>query len=65
MFNRNEDIKEAIGSLPRWCICEKLSIHENTLYRWMRQELSEEKKQMILVAIKEVKDEMNREAEMY
>lgn len=57
MFNRNEDIKKAKGFIPNWVIAEKLGVSENTIYRWMRQELSDDKKQRILNAIKDIKRE--------
>jgi uncharacterized protein YjcR len=57
MFNRNEDIKKAKGFIPNWVIAEKLGVSENTIYRWMRQELSDDKKQRILNAIKDIKQE--------
>lgn len=52
---RNEDIKRAKGSIPNWLIAEKLGIHENSLYRLLRQELSKEKKEEILRVIEVIK----------
>lgn len=58
IFNRNEDIKKAKGHVPNWAIAEKLGIHENTLYRWLRKELSSDEKHKILLAIKECQQEL-------
>lgn len=58
MFNRNEDIKKARDGVPYWAIAEKLFISESTLYRWLRTELSTEKKKQILAAIKECQKEL-------
>ncbi|MDQ0880964.1 hypothetical protein [Peribacillus sp. V2I11] len=55
---RNEDIRMAKGSVPNWLIAEKLGIHENSLYRILRQELPMEKKEEILKVIEELKREM-------
>ncbi|MDR7239649.1 hypothetical protein [Neobacillus drentensis] len=55
---RNEEIRRAKGSVPNWLIAEKLGIHENSLYRILRQELPMEKKEEILKIIKEIKREL-------
>lgn len=60
MFNRNEDIKRARGNIPNWAIAEKLGVSENTLYRWLRQELPAEKKKSIYKAIKQVQEEISQ-----
>jgi phage antirepressor YoqD-like protein len=58
MFKRNDEIREAKGSIPNWVIAERLGVHENTLNRWMRKEMSNEMKQKILAAINEIKNEL-------
>jgi hypothetical protein len=63
MFNRNQDIKEAKRNVPDWAIAEKLGISENSFYRWIRKELSTEKKAIILKAIFELKQEMDNQNE--
>lgn len=60
MFKRNADIRESQGKLSNWVIAEKLGIHENTFYRWMRAEMSEEKKEKVLAVISEINNEMQR-----
>ncbi|WP_142301029.1 helix-turn-helix domain-containing protein [Bacillus sp. 7884-1] len=57
MLNRNQDIKEAKKDVPDWAIAEKLGISENSFYRWIRKELTIEKKVMIMQAIKELKNQ--------
>ncbi|MDQ0221366.1 hypothetical protein [Peribacillus cavernae] len=52
---RNEDIRKAKGSVPNWLIAEKLGIHENSLYRLLRQELPKDKKEEILKVIEKLK----------
>jgi transposase-like protein len=64
MFNRNQDIKKAKGNLPNWAIAEKLGIHENTLYRWLRSEMSDEKKQLVIDAINELKRELEEQKQI-
>lgn len=54
---RNEEIRKAKGSIPNWVIAEKLGIHENSFYRLLRQELSEEKKEEILKIIEGLKQD--------
>jgi transposase-like protein len=58
MFNRNQDIKEAKKDVPDWAIAEKLGISENSFYRWIRKELPAQKKETIMIAISELKREL-------
>lgn len=58
MFLRNNDIRAAKGKIPSWLIAERLSMHENSYYRLMRKELTENEKQKILSVINEIKQEM-------
>lgn len=55
----NQEVRQmkADTEIPFWRIAERLGIHENTLLRWMRTELSEEKKAAILFEIKNLHDE--------
>lgn len=55
MSNRNEDIKKVKGSIPYSAIAKKLGIHEVSLYRWMRTEMTEDRKKLVLSAIEESK----------
>lgn len=49
----NEDIRRAIriADVRHWQIAARIGIHENTLVRWLRAELSEAHKKAILSAI--------------
>ena len=58
MFKRNNEIREAKGMIPNWVIAERLGVHENTYYHWMRKELTDTEKQKILAAIDEIKKEI-------
>lgn len=52
----NADIRAAIkeSSLCQYQVAEKIGVSEFTFIRWMRNELSDERKQRILAAIKEL-----------
>ena len=43
-----------------WEIADKLGISENTLYRWFRHELPEDKEQQIREAINEIATERTK-----
>jgi ribosome-binding protein aMBF1 (putative translation factor) len=60
----NKEIRTAIENSDffTWQIAQKLGIHENTFYRWMRAEMSEEKKGRILTAITQLKQEQKEGA---
>lgn len=57
MSKKNIDIREAIknSGFPYWAVAERLGITDSTFSKWLRKELSEEKKQKILGAIEELK----------
>lgn len=61
MLNRNQDIKEAKKDVPDWAIAEKLGISENSFYRWIRKELSIEKRTMIMQAITDLKNQLENQ----
>jgi len=58
VYKFNEDIKQIKGDIPAWVISRKLGIHENTYFRWVRQELDPTTKAKILNAINEIKQEI-------
>ncbi|NQW98337.1 hypothetical protein HPY21_15465 [Bacillus stratosphericus] len=60
----NMEIRTAIESSNffTWQIAQKVGIHENTFYRWMRTEMSEEKKGKVLTAITQLKQEQKEGA---
>lgn len=55
----NQEIRDAIkrSRVKQWEIAQALGVAENTLIRWMRVELSEERKAAILAAIEKVRGE--------
>ncbi len=56
-YTSNPEIRNAMKAycIPFWKIGDKIGVHEGTLARWMRRELSEEKKTLIMAAINELK----------
>lgn len=50
----NAEVREAIENshLKQWQIADCMNISETTLCRWLRKELTEEKKELILSIIK-------------
>ena len=42
------------NKIPRWLIAEKLGVHENTVYRILRSELTERKREEIIEIIKDL-----------
>ena len=54
----NQDIRDAIriAGVKQWQICKVLGIGESTLIRWLRSELSPERKAAILEAIQKVRE---------
>lgn len=59
MIKRNLEIRKEKGKIPTWIIAEKMGIHEKTLYAWLRFDLSQERKEAVLTAIREAKEENN------
>ncbi|MDA1843978.1 hypothetical protein PDK16_18645 [Bacillus cereus] len=55
MYKRNLDIREMKGKIPTWIIAERLGIHENTFYHWMRKEMLPERKKKVAAIIEEIK----------
>lgn len=56
-LERNAEIIKAKGSLPYYLIANHLDVHENTVRNWMKREMVQVKKDMILQAIKEIKQQ--------
>lgn len=54
-YMRNIEIRELMQkyNISQWKLGELLGVCENTIQRWLRKELPEEKKQKILGAIDE------------
>ncbi|WP_274599146.1 hypothetical protein [Anoxybacillus flavithermus] len=41
-----------------------MGIHENTLYRWLRSEMSDEKKRLVIDAINKLKRELEEQKQV-
>jgi hemerythrin-like domain-containing protein len=56
---KNQDIKSLMRSnkVYTWEVASQINVHENTLYRWLRNELSEETRQRIIIAIQNIIEE--------
>lgn len=59
MRERNQEIRQAIrkARIYQYDVADKLGISENTFIRWLRKELPQDKKALILQAIEELKKE--------
>jgi IS30 family transposase len=59
MHKRNIDIRERMkeNKIPFWLIAEKLEVHENTVYRLLRQELNESQKYKLHLIIDQLTNE--------
>lgn len=53
----NQDIKATIkaAGLKQWQVAKKCGVYESTFCRWLRDELSEERRRLILKAIDDLK----------
>ncbi len=51
----NQEVREALHnkSMKQWELADMLGISEFTLTRWLRKELTEDKKELLLKAINE------------
>jgi hypothetical protein len=65
MPRENEEIRLLIkkSGLSQWMVADKLNIGEATFTRWLRKELSEERRQIVVNAIREVKQEGSQMAQ--
>lgn len=70
MFERNSDVRAQLNyavdqttrKIPMWVVAEKLDVSENTFIKWMRTEMDPERKARVMVAIAEVKAELEEQA---
>ncbi|MBE6122516.1 MAG: hypothetical protein E7190_07360 [Erysipelotrichaceae bacterium] len=58
----NEDIRRFIRAhdVKTYEVARHLGVHENTLLRWLRDELPEDKREAIKTAVAELAEEQNR-----
>ena len=59
MTNRDIRAKAVAAAVPMWELAQELGIGDNTLYRWLRTELPEEKRTAMLEAIAKLAKEEN------
>ncbi len=55
----NQEIRAVMrdNNIYMWQVAKKLNIYETSFCKWFREELSEERKQQVLSAIKEIKSD--------
>lgn len=60
---KNKDIRTAMNhsKVKQWEVADQLGISEFTYSRWLRKELPDEKKKMILQAISDAKTKQENE----
>ena len=53
----NEQIRALMkqNNIFMWQVAKKLNVYETSFCKWFREELSEERKQLVLSAIEEIK----------
>ena len=63
MIKKNDDIRQFIrkSGLHQWMVAQHLGISEATFTRWLRTEMSSERKRMVMDAIQELKRELMRQ----
>lgn len=66
MVKRNDDIRRSIreSGLHQWMVAERLGISEATFTRWLRTEMSDGKKRMVIDAINELKKELEKQKQI-
>lgn len=59
----NKEIEHLLKQehIYKWMVAKKIGIHETSLVRWFREELSEERKQQVMSAIEEIKSDRLKE----
>ena len=53
----NTQIKAVMrdNNIYMWQVAKKLNVHESSFCKWFREELSEERKQQVILAVEEIK----------
>lgn len=66
MIKRNDDIRRSIreSGLHQWMVAERLGISEATFTRWLRSEMGDEKKRLVIDAINELKRELEEQKQV-
>ena len=55
MSNKELECLMKQENIYKWQVAKKIGIHETSFIRWFREELSEERKQKVMLAIEEIK----------
>lgn len=55
MSNKELECLMKQENIYKWQVAKKIGIHETSFIRWFREELSEERKQQVMLAIEEIK----------
>lgn len=65
MKRANEKERELLRAekIPLWQIGQRLNVSEQTIIRWLRTELPEDKRRKILSAVEEIKAEAAADGE--
>lgn len=53
----NQEVRRQLGRIPVWRVAKGLGISESTLFRWLRHELEDGRKNQLLEAVAEIKSE--------
>lgn len=56
IFPENTLILKEKGEIPYWEIASRLGVHVNTVRNWMKSSMSQKQREMILEAIKAIKE---------
>lgn len=58
----NKDLRDEfrIANVRQWEVAEAMGISEMTLVKWLRRELTEEKKKLVREAIRKVMDDRQK-----
>jgi DNA-binding transcriptional regulator YiaG len=62
VYPDNIPILKEKGEIPYWEIASRLGVHVNTIRNWMKSSMSQKQREMVLEAIKVIK-EVNSEVE--
>lgn len=62
MLQANHEIRSRLRALniPLWMLAEKIGVHENSIIRWLRTDLGEDRRKAIEGAIQKIIETMGR-----
>lgn len=56
VFPENTPILEEKGEIPYWEIASRIGVHVNTVRNWMKSSMNQKQKEMVLDAIRAIKE---------